>query len=224
MRRHHTLATNIWVVLEWSLKPWSLLLGLFCSVRLNIYLYGESFEICSSNAFLVSTSTVVPYKPTDAFAVTAGTGHFNGSFVWPFLQKNSALLPYWALAATYNFVSNSLFSIPINSVSPDCFTTCARCDSYLLPGGTYLMYPQPQPLLESDEDSTILIRDAPAMQLDFTKGLHNSDEFLSGDCKVYPDESNHVGVEFCLAKSRTTQDSLIAGGRSTILSACLKPS
>lgn len=156
---------------------------------------------------VVRTSSITAYNHSDTFHVTAGTGPFNGSFVEPFLESFDNVVPYWALALTYNFVSNLLFSISSRPIT--CPRRATQCDSYLLPGGTYLMYPQPSP--QPSADSTVIIYDAPGTQIDFAQGLDASDQFLSQDCIVYGDENSLVGVEFCLAMSQASKGSVLAG-------------
>ena len=156
---------------------------------------------------VVKTSVITAYSPIDTFNVTAGTGKFNGSFVEPFLESIENVVPYWALASTYNFVKNPLFSIPSQPIS--CPNRGTQCDSYLFPGGTYLMYPQPSP--PPSANSTIIIRDAPGTQIDFAQGLDASDRFLSQDCTVYGNENSVVGVEFCLAMSHVSEGSVLVG-------------
>lgn len=148
------------------------------------------------------------YIPTDTFQVTAGTGPFNGSFVEPFLDSIGNVVPYWALASTYNFIVNPLFSIPSSPIS--CLSKGIQCDSYLFPGGTYLMYP---PLINPPPsvDSTVIIYDAPGTQIDFSRGLDATDQFISQDCIVYGNNNSRVGVEFCLAASQASEGSILAG-------------
>ncbi|GAB7354876.1 hypothetical protein MBLNU459_g5518t1 [Dothideomycetes sp. NU459] len=153
------------------------------------------------------TSTVTAYNNTDTFHVTAGTGQFNGSFVEPFLKSIGDVVPYWALASTYNFVTNPLFAIPSRPIS--CPGGETQCDSYLLPGGTYLMSPQPSS--QPSADSTIIIHDAPGTQIDFASNLDAGDQFLPRDCIVYGNDDSLVGVEFCLAVSQVHQGSIVAG-------------
>ena len=71
------------------------------------------------------------------------------------------------------------------------------------------MYPQPSP--QPPVDSTIIIFDAPGMQIDFAQGLDASDQFLSQDCIVYGNDNSPIGVEFCLAMSQGSEGSVIAG-------------
>ncbi|EXJ83373.1 hypothetical protein A1O1_06995 [Capronia coronata CBS 617.96] len=158
---------------------------------------------------LVETSTVTAYRCTERFDVTAGTGQFHGSFVEPFLEENGHVVPYWGLASTYNFVKNSVFSIPSHPIS--CPRRVAQCDSYLFPGGTYLMYPQPTPTSPLSTDAAIIIDHAPGTQVDFARGLDPLDGFLAQDCVVYGSDSSIVGVQFCLAESQVSPGSVLAG-------------
>jgi hypothetical protein len=155
----------------------------------------------------VKTSVITAYNQTDTFHVTAGTGQFNGSFVESFLESIDNVVPYWALASTYNFVTNPLFSAPSRPIS--CPRRGTQCDSYIFPGGTYLMYPQPS--LQPTADSTIIIYDAPGTQIDFALGIDASDQFLSQDCIVYGNDNSLVAVEFCLAMSQASKGSILAG-------------
>lgn len=152
------------------------------------------------------------YIPMETLNVTAGTGRFNGSFVEPFLENIDNVVPYWALASTYNFVKNPLFSTSSHPVS--CPNRGALCDSYLLPGGTYLMYPQPSS--PPSANSTIIIHDAPGTQIDFAQGLDPRDQLLSEDCIVYGNNNSLVGVKFCLAMSHVSEGSILAGKLSTM--------
>lgn len=154
-----------------------------------------------SNRFTVGTSTTTAYRTLSTMEVTAGTGSFNGSMVEPFVASFSKQVPFWALASTYNFVTNSQFS----HMSQPVACSDLRCDSYLFPGGTYLMFP-PTPT-----DGTIVIHDAPGTQIEFSKGLGDGDRFLAQDCVVYGSEKSLVGVYFCLAASRVKEGSIIAG-------------
>ena len=163
---------------------------------------------------VVKTSVVTAYDHKDTFHVTAGTGPFNGSFVEPFLQSIDNVVPYWALASTYNFVTNPVFSISSRPIN--CPKRGTQCDSYLFPGGTYLMYPQPSP--QPPADSTIMIYNAPGTQIDFSQGLDVSNQFLSEDCIVYGNENSIVAVDFCLAKSQVSEGSVLAGTLSREIS------
>ena len=87
----------------------------------------------------VKTSTTIAYYKLSTFDVTAGTGRFNGSLVEPLVAEYEQQIPFGVLASTYNFVTNSQFSVTFQS--PSCPESSSQCDSYLLPGGTYLMYP-----------------------------------------------------------------------------------
>ena len=178
--------------------------ALSCSVSSTVWRSTLKYFLTTQ---VVKTSTITAYNHKHTFNVTAGTGQFNGSFVESFLESFGNVVPYWALASTYNFVTNPLFSISSRPIS--CPGRATQCGSYLLPGGTYLMYPQPspQPLV----DSTIIIFDAPGTQIDFAQGLDASDQFLSQDCIVYGNDNSLVGVEFCLAMSQSSEGSVIAG-------------
>jgi hypothetical protein len=155
----------------------------------------------TANCLTVGTSTTTGYRTLSTMKVTAGTGSFNGSMVEPFVASFSKQVPFWALASTYNFVTNSQFS----HVSQPVACSDVRCDSYLFPGGTYLMFP-PTPT-----DATIVIHDAPGTQIEFSKGLDDGDRFLAQDCVAYGSEKSLIGVYFCLAGSRVKEGSIIAG-------------
>lgn len=157
----------------------------------------------------VRTSAVTSYSTGDTLRVVAGTGSFNGSWVGPFLQSIDNVVPYLALASTYNFVTNPLFSVPSHPIS--CSENDELCSSYLFPGGTYLMYPQPSPQQQQTRDSVIIIHDAPATQLDFSQGLVAGDTFLQGDCAAYGSDNSIVGVVLCLAPSQASPGSVNAG-------------
>jgi len=144
--------------------------------------------------------------------VTAGTGRFNGSLVEPLVAEYEQQIPFGVLASTYNFVTNSQFSV--TSQSPSCPESSTQCDSYLLPGGTYLMYP-PFSTAQSI-NHTVVIHDAPGIQINFTKGLGPGDQFLADECSIYGSDESLVGVYFCMAMSRVTKGAIIAGKIVTI--------
>ena len=72
------------------------------------------------------------------------------------------------------------------------------------------MYP---PLINPSPsvDSTVIIYDAPGTQIDFSRGLGATDQFISQDCIVYGNNNSLVGVEFCLAASQASEGSILAG-------------
>lgn len=155
----------------------------------------------------VKTSTTIAYYKLSTFDVTAGTGRFNGSLVEPLVAEYEQQIPFGVLASTYNFVTNSQFSVTFQS--PSCPESSSQCDSYLLPGGTYLMYP---PFATAQSIShTVIIHDAPGTQINFTKGLDPGDEFLADECSVYGSDESLVGVYFCMAMSRKTKGAIRAG-------------
>lgn len=73
----------------------------------------------------------------------------------------------------------------------------------------YPMYPQPN--LTSPTESVIIVRKAPGTQLEFTKGVSQSDAFRPEDCQVYGDTNATIGVALCMAPSRSSPGSVIAG-------------
>ncbi|KAF8847504.1 hypothetical protein BDZ45DRAFT_607375 [Acephala macrosclerotiorum] len=154
----------------------------------------------------VNTSVITAYHPNTTLDVVAGTGKFNGSYVESFLQSFNNTVPFWALASAYSFIENSFFSMPSNPVS--CPKGGRQCNSYLLPGGTYLMYPQLSPPQSSN--TVVSIYNASATQLEFSQGLASSDKFSGEDCTVYGDENSYVAVKFCLAQSQSMAGALIA--------------
>jgi hypothetical protein len=152
------------------------------------------------------------YYKLSTFDVTAGTGRFNGSLVEPLVAEYDQQIPFGVLASTYNFVTNSQFSV--TSQSPSCPESSSQCDSYLLPGGTYLMYP-PFGTAQS-VNHTVIIHDAPGIQINFTKGLVSGDEFLADECSVYGSDESLVGVYFCMARSRMNKSAITAGRILTV--------
>ncbi|KAI3578616.1 hypothetical protein IWW34DRAFT_911570, partial [Fusarium oxysporum f. sp. albedinis] len=156
--------------------------------------------------FFINTSVTTSYYPIETFNVLAGTGPFNGSLVAPFLKELNTTIPYFALANSYSFIHNPQFLLSLEP--PSCPGGMTPCDSYLLPGGTYLMWPQPNGTVS--EGSVISIEAAPAMRIDFAEGLSSRDGFFSlADCAVFG--RNRVGLQFCLSDSTVDKGSLKAG-------------
>ncbi|KAH8690821.1 hypothetical protein BGW36DRAFT_432603 [Talaromyces proteolyticus] len=158
-----------------------------------------------SIVLFINTSTMTSYYPISTFNVLAGTGPFNASLIGPFLQQFNTTIPYFALASSYSFINNPAFSI---SLEPSCSGSMTPCDSYLLPGGIYLMWPQLSGNVS--DGSVVSIQNAPAMRIDFTEGLGSDDNFFSAsDCTVYGD--GLAAVNFCLSESNIHHGSLKAG-------------
>ncbi|KAJ5746569.1 hypothetical protein N7520_011751 [Penicillium odoratum] len=132
----------------------------------------------------VNTSATTSYYPINTFDVLAGTGPFNGSLIGPFLEEFNTTIPYFAIAGSYSFVNDPAFSISIEPSS--CAGEMTPCNSYLFPGGIYLMWPQLNSSMPVD--TVISIENAPAMRVDFAKGLSSNDNFfLAADCTTYGD-------------------------------------
>ncbi|KAH6883593.1 hypothetical protein B0T10DRAFT_518691 [Thelonectria olida] len=154
----------------------------------------------------INTSVITSYYPIDVFDVLAGTGPFNGSLVGPFLRDFNTTIPYFALASSYSFIYNPQFSVSLKPSS--CAGAMIPCDSYILPGGTYLMWPQLNSTVP--DGSVISIESAPAMRIDFAEGLSSQDNFFSSaDCAVFG--KDRVGLQFCLSDSAVHHESLKAG-------------
>jgi hypothetical protein len=148
----------------------------------------------------------IVYDPFLTFTAIAGVGPFNGSFVGNELNNTAGAITYQVLVYAYNFVTNSQFSIMASPVS-----CSAGCDSYIFPGALWSLNSTPPDSPVSD--TVVTIYNAPAIQMDFTEGLSDGDEFsLSGpDCTLYGEDGNAVGIIFCLAKSKAHAGSIIAG-------------
>jgi hypothetical protein len=71
------------------------------------------------------------------------------------------------------------------------------------------MFPQPGQNISAD--SVVSIGSAPAIQLDFSRGVDTADQFQSEDCAAYGNDKNLVGVYFCLAESKVHHGSIVAG-------------
>ncbi|KAI8710957.1 hypothetical protein NCS52_01524600 [Fusarium sp. LHS14.1] len=154
----------------------------------------------------INTSVTTSYYPIDVFDVLAGTGPFNGSLVGPFLREFNTTIPYFAIANSYSFIYNPEFSVSLQPSS--CAGGMIPCDSYILPGGTYLMWPQLNSTVSVG--SVISIESAPAMRINFAEGLSSGDNFFSSaDCAVFGE--NRVGLQFCLSDSTVHHESLKAG-------------
>lgn len=63
---------------------------------------------------------------------------------------------------------------------------------------------------------TVIIHDAPGIQINFTKGLVSGDEFLADECSVYGSDESLVGVYFCMARSRMNKSAITAGRILTV--------
>ncbi|KAM5529869.1 hypothetical protein FOXYSP1_17713 [Fusarium oxysporum f. sp. phaseoli] len=157
----------------------------------------------------INTSVITSYYPIDVFDVLAGTGSFNGSLVGPFLRDFNTTIPYFAIANSYSFIYNHQFTISLQPSS--CTDGMIPCDSHILPGGTYLMWPQLNRTVPVG--SVISIESAPAMRIDFAEGLSSQDNFFSSaDCAVFG--KNRVGLQFCLSDSTIHHESVKAGMNS----------
>lgn len=163
----------------------------------------------------VNTSVTNSCQTLRTFDVLAGTGPFNGSLVKPFLSTYNTTVPYFAIASSYSFISNPQFSVSLQP--PSCAGGMVPCESHVLPGGTYLMWPQ---INDSVPVGLVVhIDNAPAMRLDFAQGLNTSDDYFSpASCAIYGD--GIVALMFCLEKSATHHDALKAGTQLITLFLC----
>ena len=149
------------------------------------------------------------YYPLETLQLIAGTGPFNGSLVRPFLDRLGNQLPYEAISVTRSFIEDPNHSISLQP--PSCAGSTGSCTSYLLPGGTSLIWPPMN--ISIPPDLVVSLEDAPAMRLDFAKGLSAGDAFFHpSDCKLYGE--GDISVTFCLAKSAVHNGSLKAGESS----------
>jgi hypothetical protein len=147
---------------------------------------------------------VTVYDPFLTFNATAGAGTFNGSLVGPVLGRVNGSITYQALAYASSFVTNNEFSIMASPVS-----CSGECDSYIFPGALWSLNPAPPD--DSPPDAIVKIHSAPAIQMDFMKGLTDGDTFSEQDCTVYGGNSSRIGIKFCLAQSEVYHGSIIAG-------------
>jgi hypothetical protein len=169
-----------------------------------------SQNIVDFNCYLVNTQAGVIYNSDFTFQLTAGTGVFNGSLVDPFLtqlthnDQGHPWIPYLLMVGINDFTSNPTWTIPTTPIG------CSgdNCTAYLLPGG--LESTTPWPPTDFPDSPIVEILDAPAVQLEFIKGVDPSDQFLSSDCDVIGDTDYLVALEICLTKSQKYPNSFIS--------------
>ncbi|KAH0834433.1 hypothetical protein FOPE_03614 [Fonsecaea pedrosoi] len=161
---------------------------------------------------LVKTKVATVYDPYYTFSATAGVGLFNGSLARQMIGTFHGTITYQVLAYSYNFVTNTQFSVRSPPVA-----CSGHCDSYIFPGALWSLqppFPRDAPL-----DAVVNIGVSPAIQLDFMRGLGIGDTFSPQDCTVYHENGVRYGLMVCLAKSKLHPESTIAGGgNNSILS------
>ncbi|KAF2122772.1 hypothetical protein BDV96DRAFT_639340 [Lophiotrema nucula] len=175
----------------------------------------------------IRASVITAYDVTQTYDVTAGVGQFNGSYVSSYLdmlkginpEYNYTIVPSEHLLNSYSLVGSSMHSM---SVHP---TSCQTCDSYLLPGGIYMTTPWPP---EGHEEYPLIdINDAPALRVDFERGMDAKDGFTDEDCSTYGSPPFLIGIKLCVSKSNAFPGSLVAGvyvcNNGTENGACSRP-
>ncbi|KAL6232432.1 hypothetical protein BDW75DRAFT_242960 [Aspergillus navahoensis] len=165
------------------------------------------------------TDIGVAYVPVFDYEVTAGIGHFNGSYVGSYIELLQdrereagsgypyTVVPYWMQAVVNNLVTSPMHSIAGRPV-PVGACIEHECDSYLLPGG--LIGASPWPPTEHPSAPVVRMDDAPSVQLDFAAGLRGH-SFSEDDCTVFGGSITVVGIRFCVAESQTVNGSFAAG-------------
>lgn len=167
----------------------------------------------NTNFCLVNTSLVTVYEPSFTYDLLAGVGQFNGSYVGPFIEhyqvqevnKSIEVVPYTSLAPSYNLVSNPIYSIgsePINCTEDDC-------ESYLLTGGLALA--RPWAPTNYTHDPVIVIKNVLGTQIDFQPGFAPGEILEDSDCDLFYQEPYLIAIRLCVAQSRGSQGSYIAG-------------
>jgi hypothetical protein len=167
----------------------------------------------------VKTDLSVVYEPTFTYAVQAGVGEFNGSYVKEYIQSfstenpgyNLSVVPYSDFAAIRDLVVNPMHSVPGSPVN----CSGSGCASYLFPGG--LATATPWPPVNYTADDIVLIDSAMATQIDFEDHLLPNDQFGDGDCHVFGAVGVLIGMRFCTAWSQYQPGALAAGELSSSL-------
>lgn len=168
----------------------------------------------SGIVLFAKTRLHIVYEPVRSYNVTAGVGKFNGSYVSEYLQQlqdtndgyNYTVLPYTNVIASSNLVVNPMQSTTIEPVA------CGEervCQGYLISGG--LMMTTPWPPKDHLSSPFVTIQNAPALQIDFTRGIHNDTFDDAKDCNTFGGNGYLIGMKFCLAKSQSTSGALFAG-------------
>ncbi|KIW81980.1 hypothetical protein Z517_05006 [Fonsecaea pedrosoi CBS 271.37] len=180
-------------VIQWTL----------CSRRDGLRLL-SFLSISPTTGFPVKTKVATVYDPYYTFSATAGVGLFNGSLARQMIGTFHGTITYQVLAYSYNFVTNTQFSVRSPPVA-----CSGHCDSYIFPGALWSLqppFPRNAPL-----DAVVNIGVSPAIQLDFMRGLGIGDTFSPQDCTVYHENGVRYGLMVCLAKSKLHPESTIAG-------------
>lgn len=160
------------------------------------------------------TQLKVVYESVSTYNVTAGVGSFNGSYVPQYLQQfkdtnggySYSVLPYSTLVTASNLIVNPMHSVALDPVNCE---TGMDCTGYLMSGG--LMMTTPWPPTDHADYPVVVLENAPSVQIDFVKGIHNDTFVDSDDCLVFGQDGFLIGFKFCLAKSQSAIGSLIAG-------------
>ena len=160
------------------------------------------------------TQLMTVYKSVQTYNVTAGVGQFNGSYVAPYLQQfqttnpgyEYTVLPYSTIVTASGLVVNPMHSTAISPVTCDKGRTC---HGYLISGG--LIMTTPWPPTNWTSYPVVTIQKVPAIQIDFINGLYNDSFVDSEDCTVFGADEFLIGMKFCLANSRSSPGSVIAG-------------
>lgn len=168
---------------------------------------------------LVRTRLQVVYGSAAPYNVTAGVGQFNGSYIPEYLQRfqttndgyGFAVLPYSTVITASNLVINPMHSTPIDPVACQSDRVC---HGFLISGG--LMMTTPWPPVDEPSYPVVSVRDAPATQIDFVRGIHNDAFDDANDCTTFGGEGFLIGIKFCLARSQSTIGSLFAGSLTNV--------
>lgn len=176
---------------------------------------GLSTIIWVSGILLFANTNInTVYRSVSTYNVTAGVGPFQGSYVAEFinmLQTNNApynytVLPYQLITTSSNLISNTMHTI---DTTPSVCKDGKTCHGYLLTGG--LLLTDPWGSTDFLDYPAVTIYNAPAMQIDFMRGIEQGDEFDDPlDCTDYGAENFLIAVKFCLARSQVRPGSLNA--------------
>ncbi|KAF2005758.1 hypothetical protein P154DRAFT_551439 [Amniculicola lignicola CBS 123094] len=159
----------------------------------------------------VRANVVTAYETAMTYDVTAGVGQFKGEYVQSYTNALQAIVPEYNFTVVPSSILKTAYSLAGNSMHlvTSKPVHCDGCDSYLMTGG--MLSTTPWPPQGHDGYSMINLKNVPASQIEFRRGIAAEDAFTDEDCSQYGDKSFLIGIKVCVAKSKSYPGFLAAG-------------
>jgi hypothetical protein len=162
----------------------------------------------------VNTSFDAAYRSDFTYNVTAGVGQFNGSYIHPYIEwlqsrepgTRLKILPFSTQTQACNIIANPNYSTAQSPIG----CTGSLCQSYLLSGG--LLMTTPWPPTNRAGSPSVVVKNVISQHIEFQEEVEPGVLFQEDDCSSYSDNGTTlIAMKFCIAPSRTSENSLGTG-------------